>query len=206
MAAKIDATADYICKAKWGDVEFPPPFGREAYPEVRSCFCGNKSQFSSCNKKNWHLSRLMMLGIGAIVYNAHKWSGPCEGPALIEAAITHSALCKPSLPLSLTFPLTFFFDSCRRRTLLTWTPKVVPALNWPSSTPEAGFGLWWQGEVPRWSTGTTSPQEKDLLIKKNNVGHRRFFLIDPDIHWFKCIRKCVWTFTQILNTYKNETL
>lgn len=35
MAAKIDATADYICKAQWGDVEFPPPFGREAYPEVR---------------------------------------------------------------------------------------------------------------------------------------------------------------------------
>lgn len=36
MAAKIDATAEYICKPKWGDVEFPPPFGREAYPEVRS--------------------------------------------------------------------------------------------------------------------------------------------------------------------------
>uniref|UniRef100_A0A8D3BDW4 ATP-citrate synthase n=1 Tax=Scophthalmus maximus TaxID=52904 RepID=A0A8D3BDW4_SCOMX len=33
MAAKIDATADYLCKAKWGDVQFPPPFGREAYPE-----------------------------------------------------------------------------------------------------------------------------------------------------------------------------
>ncbi|XP_068610421.1 ATP-citrate synthase-like [Brachionichthys hirsutus] len=33
MAAKIDATAEYICKDKWGDVEFPPPFGREAYPE-----------------------------------------------------------------------------------------------------------------------------------------------------------------------------
>lgn len=38
MAAKIDATAEYICKAKWGDVEFPPPFGREAYPEVRSVY------------------------------------------------------------------------------------------------------------------------------------------------------------------------
>uniref|UniRef100_A0A8B9RG13 ATP-citrate synthase n=1 Tax=Astyanax mexicanus TaxID=7994 RepID=A0A8B9RG13_ASTMX len=34
MAAKIDATAEFICKPKWGDVEFPPPFGREAYPEV----------------------------------------------------------------------------------------------------------------------------------------------------------------------------
>uniref|UniRef100_A0A3P8VAY4 ATP-citrate synthase n=1 Tax=Cynoglossus semilaevis TaxID=244447 RepID=A0A3P8VAY4_CYNSE len=33
VAAKIDATADYLCKAKWGDVNFPPPFGREAYPE-----------------------------------------------------------------------------------------------------------------------------------------------------------------------------
>jgi len=36
MAAKIDAAADYICKPKWGDLEFPPPFGREAYPEVRA--------------------------------------------------------------------------------------------------------------------------------------------------------------------------
>lgn len=36
MAAKIDATADYICKPKWGDLEFPPPFGREAYPEVEN--------------------------------------------------------------------------------------------------------------------------------------------------------------------------
>lgn len=33
MAAKLDATADYLCKAKWGDIQFPPPFGREAYPE-----------------------------------------------------------------------------------------------------------------------------------------------------------------------------
>ncbi|KAM5212749.1 ATP-citrate synthase isoform 1-T1 [Hipposideros larvatus] len=33
LAAKVDGTADYICKVKWGDIEFPPPFGREAYPE-----------------------------------------------------------------------------------------------------------------------------------------------------------------------------
>ncbi|KAM7045341.1 LOW QUALITY PROTEIN: ATP-citrate synthase-like [Molossus nigricans] len=33
LAAKVDAIADYICKVKWGDIEFPPPFGREGYPE-----------------------------------------------------------------------------------------------------------------------------------------------------------------------------
>lgn len=48
MAAKIDATADYICKAKWGDVEFPPPFGREAYPEVRPV-----SSFSPSAVNRW---------------------------------------------------------------------------------------------------------------------------------------------------------
>ena len=24
----------YLCKAKWGDLDFPPPFGRDALPEV----------------------------------------------------------------------------------------------------------------------------------------------------------------------------
>lgn len=33
LAAKLDQCAEYLCKQKWGDVEFPPPFGREAYPE-----------------------------------------------------------------------------------------------------------------------------------------------------------------------------
>ncbi|OQR79781.1 ATP-citrate synthase-like [Tropilaelaps mercedesae] len=33
LAAKLDATADYICKARWGNIEFPPPFGRDATPE-----------------------------------------------------------------------------------------------------------------------------------------------------------------------------
>lgn len=41
LAAKVDATADYICKVKWGDIEFPPPFGREAYPEVRQVWGGH---------------------------------------------------------------------------------------------------------------------------------------------------------------------
>jgi ATP citrate (pro-S)-lyase len=33
LAAKLDATAEFICKQKWGAIEFPPPFGRDAFPE-----------------------------------------------------------------------------------------------------------------------------------------------------------------------------
>ena len=36
LAAKLDSTAEYICKKYWGDVEFPPPFGRDALPEVNT--------------------------------------------------------------------------------------------------------------------------------------------------------------------------
>jgi len=33
LAAKIDATADFICRTRWGDMIYPTPFGRDAYPE-----------------------------------------------------------------------------------------------------------------------------------------------------------------------------
>ena len=33
LAAKIDQTAEFLCRTKWGEFSFPPPFGRDAYPE-----------------------------------------------------------------------------------------------------------------------------------------------------------------------------
>ena len=33
VAGKIDSTAEFLCKQHWGDLEYPPPFGRDAYPE-----------------------------------------------------------------------------------------------------------------------------------------------------------------------------
>lgn len=33
LAAKLDSTADFICRPKWGEIEYPPPFGRDALPE-----------------------------------------------------------------------------------------------------------------------------------------------------------------------------
>lgn len=41
LAAKIDQCAEYLCKSLWGDLEFPPPFGRDALPEVSyRCMAG----------------------------------------------------------------------------------------------------------------------------------------------------------------------
>lgn len=33
LAAKLDATADFLCRPQWGEIDYPPPFGRDAYPE-----------------------------------------------------------------------------------------------------------------------------------------------------------------------------
>ena len=33
MQMQLDATADFICRGKWGKVDYPPPFGRDAFPE-----------------------------------------------------------------------------------------------------------------------------------------------------------------------------
>ena len=41
LAAKLDSTAEYLCKLEWGDVEFPPPFGRDALLEVVTLFTTN---------------------------------------------------------------------------------------------------------------------------------------------------------------------
>lgn len=63
MAAKIDATADYLCKAKWGDVQFPPPFGREAYPEVREErreSTSDESDFSLSASQSWSSEEKML--------------------------------------------------------------------------------------------------------------------------------------------------
>eukprot|EP01125_Pyxidicula_operculata_P001339 TRINITY_DN11233_c0_g1_i1.p1 TRINITY_DN11233_c0_g1~~TRINITY_DN11233_c0_g1_i1.p1 ORF type:complete len:1090 (-),score=286.41 TRINITY_DN11233_c0_g1_i1:387-3656(-) len=33
LAAKLDQTAEYLCSKKWGEIDFPSPFGREKTPE-----------------------------------------------------------------------------------------------------------------------------------------------------------------------------
>ncbi|UJR20924.1 hypothetical protein I4U23_024033 [Adineta vaga] len=33
LASRLDQTAEYLCASKWGKIEFPPPFGRDAYSE-----------------------------------------------------------------------------------------------------------------------------------------------------------------------------
>jgi len=35
LAAKLDSTAEFICKSAWGDVDFPPAFGRDLHDEEK---------------------------------------------------------------------------------------------------------------------------------------------------------------------------
>ena len=64
LASKIDQTADYLCKTKWGDIDFPPPFGREAYPEVNIYFKFFKFYYDfSCSNevKSFKIHRVLKL-------------------------------------------------------------------------------------------------------------------------------------------------
>ena len=66
VAAKLDQTADFICKPKWEEMPFPPPFGREAYPEVKICrlslFSGEfvRTNRERSNLIGWHIHFLLV--------------------------------------------------------------------------------------------------------------------------------------------------
>ena len=47
LASRLDQTAEYLCASKWGKIEFPPPFGRDAYAEVKRTFLLLKKSTSS---------------------------------------------------------------------------------------------------------------------------------------------------------------
>jgi ATP citrate (pro-S)-lyase len=34
LASRLDQTAEYLCASRWGAIQFPPPFGRDAFAEV----------------------------------------------------------------------------------------------------------------------------------------------------------------------------
>lgn len=44
LAARLDSTAEFVCKVHWGDIDFPPPFGREALQEVGTVGLQNSHQ------------------------------------------------------------------------------------------------------------------------------------------------------------------
>ncbi len=73
LAAKLDSTAGYLCENKWGDIEFPSPFGRilsedEAYIEDLDAKTGSSLKLTILNPKGrvW----TMVAGGGASVIYA----------------------------------------------------------------------------------------------------------------------------------------
>lgn len=78
LAAKIDQCAEFLCKAKWGDVmEFPPPFGRDALPEV--CFffffLRNSEVFTiSVLLFHWYYSTILAPGFSLVFILSDDYS------------------------------------------------------------------------------------------------------------------------------------
>ena len=72
VAAKLDQCAEFLCKAEWGDVDFPPPFGREALPEVTcptfllAYYAGANS--AHCCKDSHHRSHTVCVFICATMW------------------------------------------------------------------------------------------------------------------------------------------
>ncbi|MGI6329206.1 MAG: ATP citrate lyase citrate-binding domain-containing protein [Dethiobacteria bacterium] len=73
LAARLDSTADFLCKAKWDGIEFPSPFGRvltedEAYIEELDSKTGSSLKLTILNPKGrvW----TMVAGGGASVIYA----------------------------------------------------------------------------------------------------------------------------------------
>jgi len=114
MAAKIDETANFLVAQKWGEVDWPPPFGRAAYPEealIRDMDgkTGASLKLTILNERGrvW----TMVAGGGAsVIYSDTIWHLPKKGPTsqgsfdtlvlLLRLSIVCGPDFKSSQPLS----------------------------------------------------------------------------------------------------------
>ena len=100
LAAKLDQTAEFICKTQWGEIDFPPPFGREAYPEVR-LVCPEK--ISNFCQSSGELTRTFTLPPPPIGYKANY--------ELVSLSFLCFRLSTQFTWTSLFFPCDIFFCS-----------------------------------------------------------------------------------------------
>ncbi|XP_049883198.1 ATP-citrate synthase [Pectinophora gossypiella] len=117
LAAKLDQTADFICAAKWGTVPFPPPFGRDAYPEEAhiadlDAKSGASLKLTVLNKSGriWtmvagggasvvYTDTICSLGGAAELANYGEYSGaPTESQTADYAKTIFSLMCREKHP------------------------------------------------------------------------------------------------------------
>lgn len=117
LAAKLDQTADFICAKNWGAVQFPPPFGRDAYPEEAhiadlDAKSGASLKLTVLNKSGriWtmvagggasvvYTDTLCELGGAAELANYGEYSGaPTESQTADYARTIFSLMCREKHP------------------------------------------------------------------------------------------------------------
>ncbi|XP_046975417.1 ATP-citrate synthase isoform X2 [Vanessa cardui] len=117
LAAKLDQTADFICAKNWGEITFPPPFGRDAYPEEAhiadlDAKSGASLKLTVLNKAGrvWtmvagggasvvYTDTVCALGAAAELANYGEYSGaPTESQTADYAKTIFSLMCRDRHP------------------------------------------------------------------------------------------------------------
>ncbi|XP_013193819.2 ATP-citrate synthase [Amyelois transitella] len=117
LAAKLDQTADFICAKNWGEIVFPPPFGRDAYPEEAhiadlDAKSGASLKLTVLNKSGriWtmvagggasvvYTDTICALGGASELANYGEYSGaPTEGQTADYAKTIFSLMCREKHP------------------------------------------------------------------------------------------------------------
>lgn len=75
LAAKIDSTADFICRSSWGEIEYPPPFGRDAFPE-EAYIADLDAKSGASLKVNYnklYLSFYLIINVLNVIYSVNNF-------------------------------------------------------------------------------------------------------------------------------------
>lgn len=84
LAAKLDTTADFICRPDWGEIDYPPPFGRDAYPE--------EAYIADLDAKSGASLKLTILNPNGRIWTMVAGGGQYKHEYLPPPSFTHATL------------------------------------------------------------------------------------------------------------------
>ena len=88
LAAKLDSTADFVCRPKWGEIDYPPPFGRDAFPEEAYIADLDAKSGASLKVSGYKVSSIFSIYCLAVKSHCSHW-----WLELLSFLIVHAGFC-----------------------------------------------------------------------------------------------------------------